>query len=83
MMLMITLAALLVLVSDWRHALAWAVLATAAMLVVEVFALRSGLYVSASAVVCTVWATAAFRCVSAWRARRPVHHPASNNPHAH
>jgi CHASE2 domain-containing sensor protein len=80
-MLMITLAALLALVSDWRHALAWAVLATAGMLAVEVFALRSALYVPPSAVLFALWTAVAFRCVSAWRARRQVHAPASNNPH--
>ena len=79
-MLMITLAALLVLVSDWRHALAWAVLSTAGLLAIEVFALRGGLYIAPSAVLFALWAVAGFRCVSAWRARRQVHLPASNFP---
>lgn len=80
-MLMITLAALVALVSNWRHALAWAVLATAGLLAIEVFALRSALYIAPSAVLFTAWTAAAFRCVSAWRKGRLVHRPASNFTH--
>ena len=79
-MLMITLAALLVLVSDWRRTLAFAVLATAGMLALEAFALRRALYIAPSAVVFALWAAVAYRCASAWRARREVPRPASNFP---
>ncbi|HUQ28822.1 MAG TPA: CHASE2 domain-containing protein [Usitatibacter sp.] len=81
MMLVITVAALLVLVRDWRHSLAWAVLATAIMLALEVFALRGALYIPPSAVLFTVWIAVSFRCVSSLRARRQVQRPASNFPH--
>jgi CHASE2 domain-containing sensor protein len=80
-MLMITLAALVALVSNWRHALAWAVLATAGLLAIEVLALRGAVYIAPSAVLFAAWTAVVFRCVSAWRARRQVHPPASNFPH--
>ncbi len=79
-MLLITLAALLVLVSDWRHALAWAVLATAGILAIEVFALRGALYIVPSAILFALWTAVAFRCLSAWRARPRIPRPASNFP---
>jgi CHASE2 domain-containing sensor protein len=77
-MLMITLAALLVLVPAWRHALAWAVLASAALLAAEVLALRGGLHLGIAGVMFALWTAVVFRCVSAWRQRGEVPRPASN-----
>jgi adenylate cyclase len=80
-MLLITLAALLVLVRSWRHSLAWALLATIVMLAVEVLALRGSLYIAPSAILFALWMAVAFRCVSILRERRQVHAAASNFPH--
>jgi hypothetical protein len=80
-MLLITFAALVALVSNWRLALAWGALATAGFLAIEVFALRGALYIAPAAVVFALWTAVAFSCVGAWRARRQVHAPASNFPH--
>ncbi|MBC8022779.1 MAG: CHASE2 domain-containing protein [Burkholderiales bacterium] len=77
-MLLLAVAALLVLVSDWRHALGWAVLGTAVFLVGTVFLLRGGFYVAPSGVLFALWSAAAFRGASAWRARRKVPRQASN-----
>ena len=77
-MLLLTVAALLVLVRDWRHAAAWAVLGTAAALFAAVFALRSGLYVAPSAVVFALWTAVAFRAAGAWRERAKVAATPSN-----
>lgn len=77
-MLLLTVAALLVLVRDWRHAAAWAVLGTAAALFAAVFALRSGLYVALSAVVFALWTAVAFRAAGAWRERAKVAATPSN-----
>jgi hypothetical protein len=79
--LLVTLAALLVLVHDWRHATAWAVLGTAAMLVAAIVALRGGLYVAPSAVVFALWSAVALRGALAWRAREKVRSAPSNFPH--
>jgi adenylate cyclase len=81
-MLLLTAAALLVLVRDWRHALAWAALASAGFAALVVFALRGGIFIPASAVLFTLWIAVALRCAAAWRARAKVVTPASNFPHA-
>ena len=78
---LISAAALLVLVRDWRHALAWAVLATVAFLAAVVFALRGGIFVPPSAPLFALWLAAAFRCLAAWRARRRVPPGPSNFQH--
>jgi CHASE2 domain-containing sensor protein len=80
-LLLITAAAILVLVKDWRIAAAWGVLATVILLTAVVFALRSGLFIGPSAVVFALWTAVAFRCVAAWLARRKVAAPPSNFPH--
>jgi CHASE2 domain-containing sensor protein len=79
--LLITLAALLVLVRDWRHALGWAVLGSVVVMVAVVFVLRGGIYVAPSAVLFALWIAAALRCVSAWRASRGVPIGPSNFTH--
>ena len=78
LMLLITAAALLALVVDWRHALAWGVLGTVALLVAMAVALRAGLFIAPAAILVTLWTAAAFRVVSAWRARGKVHSRPSN-----
>jgi adenylate cyclase len=78
MMLLITAAALLALVRDWRHALAWAVLGTAALLALVVFALNGGLFIAPSAIVFALWTAFVFRLAAAWRAREKVHSRPSN-----
>jgi len=80
-LLLITAAAFLVLVKDWRIAAAWGVLGTVMVFAGVFFALRGGLFIGPSAVVFAVWAAVLFRGVGAWRARRNVHPAPSNFPH--
>jgi len=80
-MLLLTVAALLVLVRDWRLAAAWALLATAAALIGAIAALRGGLYVAPAAAVFALWTAVALRGALAWRAREKVVIPPSNFPH--
>ena len=80
-LLLITVAALVVLVNDWKISAAWGVLATAVLLTGVVFALRSGLFIGPSAMVFAIWTAVAFRCVAAWRARRRGPPGASNFTH--
>jgi adenylate cyclase len=81
-MLLLTAAALLVLVADWRMALAWAVLASVGVLAGGVFALRGGIYIASAAILFTLWTAVVFRVVGAWRARREVLPAASNFTHS-
>ena len=81
LLLLVTVAALLALVKDWRIATAWAALGTVIVLAGVVFALRGGLFIGPSAVVCALWAAALLRCIGAWRERRKVAPAASNFPH--
>jgi hypothetical protein len=80
-MLLLTVAALLVLVRDWRHAAAWAVLGTAAALVAAIAALRGGFYVAPSAAIFALWSAVALRAAMAWRVREKVRRAPSNFPH--
>lgn len=80
-LLLITAAAFLVLVKDWRIAAAWGVLGTVMVFAGVFFALRGGLFIGPSAVVFALWAAVLFRGVGAWRARRNVHPAPSNFPH--
>lgn len=82
LMLLVTMAALLVLVRDWRHSLAWATLATALVAAAAVLALRGGIFIPASGLLATLWACAAFRAAVAWRFRAKVVAAPSNFPHA-
>ena len=79
--LLITAASLLLLVRDWRHALGWAVLASASFAVAVVLVLRGGIFMAPSAILFALWIAAVFRCVSAWRDRRTVPSRASNFQH--
>ena len=77
-MLLLTVAGLVALARDWRHALAWAVLGTVALLVSMVFALDGGLFVAPSAIVVALWTAVALSLAGAWRAREKVHSRPSN-----
>jgi hypothetical protein len=79
-MVLLTMAAFLVLVSNWKHAVAWAMLATAAALVAEVLALRSALHIPLSAVLFAMWTAVAFRWLGNRRSRREVRGAPSNIP---
>jgi len=78
---LITVAALVVLVKDWKISAAWGVLATAMLLAGTVFALRSGLFIGPSPMVFAIWTAVAWRCVAAWHSRRNVPSAASNFTH--
>ncbi len=52
--ILVALAALLVLVRDWRHALAAGILAATGIFVLSVLALRGGLYIPASGALATL-----------------------------
>jgi CHASE2 domain-containing sensor protein len=80
LVVLLTAAALLVLVRDWRHALAWAILATAALLAACVASLRGGIALAPSAVVFTLWTAVAFRAFAAWRRRAKLPTAAPNFP---
>jgi CHASE2 domain-containing sensor protein len=82
LMLLITAAALLALVSDWRIAAAWAILASVVLGVAVVLALRAGIFIAPSGILFALWTAVAIRAASRWRARRGVARPASNFPHA-
>jgi adenylate cyclase len=81
LMLLVTVAALLVLARDWRHALAWATLASALVAAVAVLALRGGIFIPLSAVVFTLWIAVVFRAAAAFRSRAKVASAASNFTH--
>jgi hypothetical protein len=66
--LILTLAALLVLMKDWRLAVVSAALGSAALVVAATFSLRSGVYVSVAIAIVTLFAGAfASRWVSRLR----------------
>ena len=67
--LLVALAALIFLVSDWRLALASMLLAGAVVFAGAIFALRGGLYVPVATVIATLVLAFAARAVSAWRGR--------------
>ena len=69
LVVLLTIAALLVLVRDWRHSLAWAILATAALLAAGVASLRGGIALAPSAVIFALWTAVALRGFGAWRRR--------------
>src|SRR5258708_19321622 len=73
LMLLITGAALLALVREWRHALAWAVLGTAALLVAVAFALYGGLFIGPAAVRFALCTASPFSDAGAWRALDKAH----------
>jgi CHASE2 domain-containing sensor protein len=80
-LLLITVAALVVLVKDWKISAAWGVLATAMLLSGAVFALRNGLFIGPSPAAFAIWTAVAWRCAAAWRSRRSVPAAASNFTH--
>ena len=80
LMLLLTAAALLVLVRDWKRAAAWAVLATVLVAVATLLALRSGLALAPAAVVFALWTAVAVRAVGHWRDRAKLQRVASNFP---
>lgn len=82
LMLLLTVAGLLVLVRDWRHALGWAILATALLLAAGIAALRSGIALAPSAVIFALWIAAAFRVFAAWRQGAKLPHAGPNFPHS-
>jgi uncharacterized membrane protein len=81
-LLLITVAALVVLVKDWKISAACGVLATAVLLAGTVFALRGGLFIGPSPVAFAIWAAVAWRCADAWRSRRSLPAATSNFTHS-
>ena len=79
-MLLITLAALLLLVR--RLAVAWACVATVGALAAFLLSLRSGLYVPMAAPLFTVWIAAIYQAYQAWRTPGTGTRAEPNIPHA-
>jgi CHASE2 domain-containing sensor protein len=75
--LLLSLAALVFLLRDWRVALAATALAGVAAFAGATFALRAGLYVGVAPVLATLLLAALARAAMAWRARRRT--PAAPN----
>ena len=82
LMLILTAASLLVLVRDWRHAVGWAILATAVLLAAGAGALRAGVALAPSAVIFALWIAVAFRGFGAWRQRAKFPGGRPNFPHS-
>jgi CHASE2 domain-containing sensor protein len=80
LMLLLTAAALLVLVRDWRSAAALAALATLGLAVAEVALLRGGIALAPAAVLFALWTAVAMRGVARWRDRAKLPRAASNFP---
>ena len=80
LMLLLTAAALLVLVRSGRRAAAWAVLATVLLLAANVAVLRSGVALAPAAVIFALWTAVAVCAVSGWRQRAKLQRAASNFP---
>lgn len=78
--LLLSIAALLYLVRDWRLAAATLALAAIAVVAVAVFALRAGLYVPVAGAMATLLLAFAARGWAAWRGRRRS--PAPNIRHS-
>ena len=78
-MLLVTAAALLVLVR--RHVLAWAMVATLAVLAAAVVALRGGLHIALAGPLFTLWIAALYQVIQNVRMRRRAGGSA-NIPHA-
>lgn len=78
--LLLSLAALLVLVRDWRLTLATGLIAAIAAFVAALVSLRGGLHLPAAPVLVTLALACAARAALAWRARRTARMP--NIPHS-
>jgi len=82
LMVLLTAAGFLVLVRDWRHALAWAILITALVLAAGIGALRGGVALAPSAVIFALWTAVAFGGFAAWRQRAKLPNAGPNFPHS-
>lgn len=80
--LLLSAAALLFLIRDWRMALATAVLVGASLVAGAVFALRGGLYVSIAATLFTLLLALAARAGAAFQTRRRRPPPRPNIQHS-
>jgi CHASE2 domain-containing sensor protein len=80
LMVLLTAAALLVLVRDARYATAWALLGTALLLVANVAVLRAGVALAPAAVIFALWTAVAFCAAARWRQRAKLQRGASNFP---
>jgi CHASE2 domain-containing sensor protein len=81
LMLLLTAAALLVLVRDSRRAAAWAVLATALLLAAHVAVLRGGIALAPAAVIFALWTAVAASAIVHRRHRAKLQRGSSNFPH--
>ena len=81
LMLLLTAAALMVLMRDWRRAAAWAVLATIAIVVANVAVLRGGIALAPASALFALWTAVAAIGAMQWRHRAKLQRAASNFPH--